>query len=145
MTASWHVFQQTPQIAVLRLMDHGTFVAQCNLAPVRAANAGEHVPEQQFQNDIRTSLGKRLKTIEKAETIPTDDHRFLYRVTAIGEANKVPITWIYYLCAAPNGLQISFVFAVETALRERLGNRDLQMLKSLRFLETPKPPPLAAP
>jgi hypothetical protein len=142
---SWHVFQQTPQIAVLRLMDHGTFVAQCNMAPVRAANAGEHVPEQQFQNDIRTSLGKRLKAIEKAESIPTDDHRFLYRVTIVGEANKVPITWIYYLCAAPNGLQVSFVFAVETALRERLGNRDLQMLKSLRFLETAKVPPLAAP
>jgi hypothetical protein len=142
---SWHVFQQSVQIAVLRLVDHGTFVAQCNLAPVRAANAGEHVTEQQFQNDIRTSLGTRLKSIEKAETIPTDDHRFLYRVTVVGEANKVPITWIYYLCAAPNGTQASFVFAVETALRERLGNRDLQMLKSLRFLETPKAPPLATP
>ena len=87
---SWHVFQQTPQIAVLRLMDHGTFVAQCNMAPVRAANAGEHVPEQQFQNDIRTSLGKRLKTIEKAETIPTDDHRFLYRVTARRRGEQGP-------------------------------------------------------
>jgi hypothetical protein len=142
---AWHVFQQSVQIAVLRLMEQGTFVAQCNLAPVRPANAGEHVPEDQFQNDIRTSLGSRLKAIEKVETIPTDDHRFLYRVTAVGEANKVPITWIYYLCAAPNGLQVSFVFAVETALRGRLGDRDLQMLKSLRFLEAPKAPSVAVP
>ena len=62
---AWHVFQQTPQIAVLRLMDQGTFVAQCNLAPVRAANAGEHVPEQQFQNDIRTSLASGSKRSKK--------------------------------------------------------------------------------
>jgi hypothetical protein len=137
----WHVFQQTEQIAVLRLMDQGTFVAQCNLAPLRQANPGEHVPEEQFQKDIRTSLDSRLTAIEKAEVIPTDDHRFLYRVTAAGASNKVPVTWIYYLCAAPNGLQVSFVFAVETALREKLGSRDLEMLKSLRFLETPKPTP----
>jgi hypothetical protein len=135
----WHVFQQSEQVAVLRLMERGEFVAQCNLAPVRAANRGEHVPENQFQNDIRTSLGTRLKKIEKAETIPTGDDRFLYRVTATGESNKTPITWIYYLCAAPSGLQTSFVFAVETSLREKLGNRDLEMLKSLRFVEQPKP------
>jgi hypothetical protein len=139
----WHVFQQSEQIAVLRLMDQGDFVAQCNLAPVRPANRGEHVPENQFQNDIRTSLGTRLKTIDKAETIPTGDDRFLYRVTATGESNKTPITWVYYLCAAPNGLQTSFVFAIETALREKLGNRDLEMLKSLRFVEPPKPPTAA--
>jgi hypothetical protein len=135
----WHVFQQSDQIAVLRLMDQGEFVAQCNLAPVRAANRGEHVPENQFQNDIRTSLGTRLKTIEKAETIPTGDDRFLYRVTATGESNKIPVTWIYYLCATSSGLQTSCVFAVETALREKLGNRDLEMLKSLRFVDQPKP------
>ena len=135
----WHVFQQSEQIAVLRLVDQGNFVAQCNLAPVRPANRGEHVTETQFQSDIRTSLGTRLKAIEKAEIVPTGDDRFLFRVTATGEANKIPITWIYYLCAAPNGLQTSFVFAVETALREKLGNRDLEMLKSLRFVEQPKP------
>jgi len=142
---TWYVFQQSVQIAVLRLIEQGTFVAQCNLAPVRPANAGQHVPEEQFQNDIRTSLGSRLKSIEKAEVIPLEDHRFLYRVTAVGEANNVPITWIYYLCAAPNGVQVSFVFAVETSLRSRLGGRDLQMLKSLRFLEAPKTPEMAAP
>ncbi len=85
------------------------------------------------------------KRSKRRRSIPTDDHRFLYRVTAIGEANKVPITWIYYLCAAPNGMQVSFVFAVETALRDRLGGRDLQMLKSLRFLEAPKAPAQAVP
>jgi hypothetical protein len=141
----WHVFQQSEQIAVLRLMDQGAFVAQCNLAPVRQANPGEHVPDDQFQKDIRTSLGTRLKAIEKAEILLTDDQRFLYRVTANGEANKIPTTWIYYLCAAPNGLQTSFVFAVETALRDKLGKRDLEMINSLRFLDQSKPPTLAVP
>lgn len=136
----WHIFQQSAQIGVLRLLEKGVFVAQCNLSPVRPAAPGEHVAEKQFEDDIRASIGPRLKSLKKGEVIPTDDGRFLYRVTAVGESNNVPVTWIYYLCAAPNGSQVSFVFAVETALLDRLGNRDRQMLNSLRFLPPPKEP-----
>ncbi|HEV8003875.1 MAG TPA: hypothetical protein VGP63_28675 [Planctomycetaceae bacterium] len=135
----WHVFQQNPQIAVLRLIEQGSLVAQCNLTSLRAAAPGEHVTVNQFQDDIRTSLGARFKSIEKAERVPTDDGRFLYRVAVAGEANKNPITWIYYLCAAPNGSQTSSVFAVDTSLLKRLGDRDLAMMKSLKFTEAPTP------
>jgi hypothetical protein len=133
----WHVFQQNPQIAVLRLVEQGTLIAQCNLTPIRAAVAGQHVSANQFQDDIRTSLGPRFRSIEKAEQVPTDDGRFLYRVAVVGEANKNPLTWIYYLCAAANGSQTSSVFAVDSSLLKRLGDRDLEMMKSLRFLDPP--------
>jgi hypothetical protein len=136
---SWRVFQQSPQVAVLRLLDKGTFVAQCNLAPVRAAAPGEHVTEKQFEDDIRDSLGARLKSIEQRETVPTDDGRFVFRVVAAGRSNDVPVTWIYYLCAAPDGEQVSFVFAVETSLRPKLEPRELAMVKSVKFLK-PRPP-----
>jgi hypothetical protein len=134
----WHVFQQNPQIAVLRLIDQGSLIAQCNLTPIRAASAGQHVPVTQFQDDIRTSLGSRLKSIDKAEQVPTDDGHFLYRVAVSGEANKTPISWIYYLCAAPNGSQTSSVFAVDSTLVKRLGDRDLEMMKSVKFTEAPR-------
>ncbi|HEV8070802.1 MAG TPA: hypothetical protein VGP76_24010 [Planctomycetaceae bacterium] len=133
----WHIFQQNPQIAVLRLIDQGSLIAQCNLTPIRAAAPGQHVSVNQFQDDIRTSLGPRFKSIEKAEQIPTEDGRFLYRVAVAGEANKSPITWIYYLCAAPNGSQTSSVFAVDSSLTKRLGDRDLEMMKSLKFTDSP--------
>jgi hypothetical protein len=133
----WHIFQQNPQIAVLRLIDQGSLIAQCNLTPIRAAAPGQHVSVNQFQDDIRTSLGPRFKSIEKSEQIPTEDGRFLYRVAVAGEANKSPITWIYYLCAAPNGSQTSSVFAVDSSLTKRLGDRDLEMMKSLKFTDSP--------
>ena len=122
---------------MLRLIEQGSLVAQCNLTPIRPAAAGEHVSPQQFQDDIRTSLGPQFKSLEKAEPIATGDGRFLFRVTVIGEANKAPITWIYYLCAAPSGLQTSCVFAIDSTLRKRLGERDLEMMKSLKFVDTP--------
>ncbi len=132
---NWHLFHQTSAVAVLRLLDEtGAFVSQCSIAPIVSAKPGEHTSEQQFQNDIRTSLGTQLKEITKAELIDSKDGRFLYRVTAVGEANKRPLTWFYYLCAAPSGRQVSLVFVVDTKYVDRLGNRDLEIVNSLQFL-----------
>jgi hypothetical protein len=129
----WHVFRQTPQSAVLRLIDKGSFVAQCNVSKVVDAEPGQHTSEQQFQEDIQKSLGDKLKEIAKAEELESDDGVFRYRVTAVGQVGEISMTWLYYLCAAPSGKQVAFVFAVETPLLERLGNRDLAIVSSLVF------------
>ena len=104
---------------------------------------GKHTPEVQFQNDIRRSLGSQLKEITNAELLKTEEKRFRYRVTAVGEANGIPMTWLYYLCAEPSGRQISLVFSVETKLLKRLANRDLGIVEGLEFL-TPDLPSTAA-
>lgn len=136
---NWHQFHQTNDVAVLRLMEHGSLLAQVNVSPIPAAAAGSHTPEEQFQTDIRQSLGKRLKSITKAEPIKprnANDRRFLFRVTADGEADGVPMTWFYHLCASPNGQQVSFVFAVETKNLEKFNNRDLSLVRLLEFVPT---------
>ena len=133
----WHQFHQTNDVAVLRLMERGSLLAQVNVSPIPAAAAGSHTSEEQFQTDIRQSLGKRLKSITKAEPLKArnaNDRRFLFRVTADGEADGVPMTWFYHLCAAPNGQQVSFVFAVETKNLEKFNNRDLSLVRLLEFI-----------
>ncbi len=135
----WHQFHQTNDVAVLRLMEHGSLLAQVNVSPIPAAAAGSHTSEEQFQTDIRQSLGKRLKSITKAEQLKprnANDRRFLFRVSADGEADGVPMTWFYHLCAAPNGQQVSFVFAVETKNLEKFNNRDLSLVRLLEFIPT---------
>lgn len=133
----WHQFHQTNDVAVLRLMEHGSLLAQVNVSPIPAAAAGSHTSEEQFQTDIRQTLGKKLKSITKAEPIKSrnaNDRRFLFRVTVDGEADGVPMTWFYHLCAAPNGQQVSFVFSVETKNLEKFNNRDLSLVRLLEFV-----------
>jgi len=137
---NWHVFHQSDQVAVLRLLDKGSLVAQCNVSPVPAMAAGQHTSEEEFQADVREALGERLKKIESAARIPTDGNQFRFRVVATGEANKIPMQWTYYLCADPSGRQAAFVFAVEAKLAGQLANRDLAIVQSLEFLaEQPVP------
>lgn len=131
----WHVFHQSDKVGVLRLIDKGQLIAQCNVSKIPDADPGQHTPVEQFLQDIHESLGDRLKSIESAEPIPTDDGRFLYRVTAAGEANGRPMHWIYYLCAGPSGRQTAFVFAVETELLKQLGAGDREIVRSLEFVD----------
>jgi hypothetical protein len=130
----WHVFHQTKDVAVLRYLRNGSLIAQCNVSPVPQAAAGSHTSEPQFQSDIQTALGNQFRKIEKAEQIPTTDGRWLYRVTATGVARNVPMHWFYYLCAAPDGRQVAFVYAVESKLVDQFGGQDIAQVRSLQFL-----------
>lgn len=129
----WHLFKQTEQVAILRLLDEGLFVAQCNLAPIAAAKPGGHTSPEVFQNDVRQALGGRLKTLGEPERIPTKDGRHVFRVVAQGEVGERKLTWIYYLCADPTGKQASLLFSLDTDLVEKLGERDRELVHSLRF------------
>ena len=131
---NWHVFHQSERVAILRLLDKGSLIAQCNITPIPSAEPGKRTSEEQFQRDISTALGDKLKKIEKAEQLTTDDDRFLYRVTTSGEVNTLPMKWIYYLCADSAGRQVALVFAVEEKLVEQLANRDLGIVNSVEFL-----------
>ncbi len=133
----WHLFHQTKDVGVFRLMDQGSLIAQCNISPVPAAAAGSHTSEDQFQADIRQTLGKKLKSITKAAQVPplnSQDRRYLFRVTVDGEADGAPMTWFYHLCASPAGQQIAFVFAVETKNLEKFADRDLSIVRLLDFV-----------
>lgn len=130
---NWHVFHRTPDVAVLRLVDIGSLTAQCNVSIVPSVAAGTHTSPETFQADIRTALAEKLKSIAEANEIETKDGHWLYRVVAVGESDGVPMYWHYYLLAGPSGQQVAFVFAFEAKLRERLADRDLEMVHSVEF------------
>ncbi|MHC4879607.1 MAG: hypothetical protein ACYTGL_24395 [Planctomycetota bacterium] len=130
---NWHLFHQTKDVAVLRLVEKGSLIAQCNVSKVPQVAAGSHTPEQTFQADIRTALAGQLQQITNAEQLETDDGRWLYRVTATGMSRNTPMTWYYYLCAAPDGRQVAFAFSLETRFVGQFANRDLGFARSLTF------------
>ncbi|MDB5387067.1 MAG: hypothetical protein JWM11_2713 [Planctomycetaceae bacterium] len=138
----WHLFHQSSTVSVLRLMEKGTLVAQCNVSQIGAAPAGKHIAEKQFQQDVRTAIGPEFHQIEKAEVIPTQDKRYVLRVVSSGEAmqktskgvQKIPVIWIYYLVANPDGRQIVLIFTIEASLMERLKDRDVNLALGVDFL-----------
>ncbi|HET6426622.1 MAG TPA: hypothetical protein VFG20_23220, partial [Planctomycetaceae bacterium] len=136
----WHLFKQTEQTSILRLLDDGLFIAQLNMSPIPSAKAGEHTTPEVFIADIRQSLGDRLRAISKSEVVPSKDRRYIYKVVAEGANGERQLTWIYYLIADPSGKQASMLISLDRELVEKLGQRDLELAQSLRF----GPPPVTA-
>lgn len=136
----WHLFKQTEQTSILRLLDDGLFIAQVNMSPIPSAKAGEHTTPEVFLADIRQSLGERLKAISESKVVPTNDRRYIYKVVAEGTVGERPLTWIYYLIADPSGKQASMLVSLDRNLVEKLGPRDGELVQSLRF----GPPPVTA-
>lgn len=130
---NWHVFQSLPQTAVLRLINEGNLICQCNIARLTAARPGQHVSEDQFVSDIKTSLGAQFKELTEAGQIESNSGRYLFRAVAKGGSETVEMNWVYYLCADPNGKQMSFVFSVEPENMEAIAGRDLLLVESVRF------------
>ena len=130
----WHVFHQTENVSVLRLLVQGNLIAQCNLSPVPTLSPGQHTPSARFEADIATALGKQMTKIAEQQIIPSKGPNYIYRVLAQGKVGEVPMNWIYYLVAGPDGRQNALVFAVEQSLAEKLANRDLEIVHSIEFL-----------
>jgi len=130
---NWHLFHQTPELCILRLVESGGLVAQLNVSKVIDSAPGEFTPEEQFQDDIREALGERLTKIEKAELVKRKDALRIYRVVASGAVGEQKMKWFYYLSTAPSGKQTAFVFSVGAAQLEKLTNRDLGIASSISF------------
>ncbi len=135
---AWRLFHQTGQLLILRLLDRGGLIAQCNIAPGPKVAPGERTPEQVFQEDIRRSLGDQLTEIVSAEEVKGGDLE-IYRVTATGKVRDSERVWRYYLVTAPDGRQAAFVVTVEPGDLRRLADRDVELVTSLKFLASAEP------
>lgn len=133
----WHLWKIQDKAAIFRLIDEGNFVAQCDLAPITPAKPGEHLPEADFQRDIRQAMGERLRSMSAGEVIPTTDRRYILRIVTSGVDGERQLTWIFYLITDPSGRQATLSVTVDTGLVETLANRDREFLTSLRFGPAP--------
>lgn len=140
---SWHLFHKTSTVAVFRLLEKGSLITQCNMRRLEPAEAGKHLTEDQFQADIERTLGKNFKQFIQSEKIQSREGLHVLRVVATGGAERrtdkneiesIPMQWIYYLVAHPDGRQMAFVFTVEPDRLEILKSRDMSLISSLEFL-----------
>ncbi len=145
----WHLFHQTSEVAMLRLLDLGGLIAQCNIKKLPDASPGEHVSQATFQDDIVRTLGKNFEQIVASEKLALKEGLFVIRVVAVGtverrnaknEPEPGPMQWIYYLVAHADGRQVSFVFSVDPKQVDALNNRDLAIVGGLEFLPPPAKP-----
>ncbi|MFV0445801.1 MAG: hypothetical protein ACK5Q5_19665 [Planctomycetaceae bacterium] len=147
----WHMFravlEMPPKVAILRLIDQGSLVCQCNISPIPDAPAGQHTPLAEYQRDIQMVLGDSFRNFKSTDEVALPDGGTRMTVIAVGEVQRtgkdkegkstaiaIPMEWRYSIITEHSGRQMSFVFAVEQALLEQFADRDRELLMGLEYL-----------
>ena len=131
----WYIHHQRPKIdvAVLRMVDRGTLTGQCNVSSLPQRKREDLVSLEDYQKDVRKALGKSFGEFVEAKQSINDANCRVYRVVVEGTDAEIPMRWVYYLIADPQGRQVAMTFAVERKLVEQFAEADKAMVQSLRF------------
>jgi len=131
---NWHTFWEDPRLTVLKRLDGGQVVAQCNLMLGPVAGKGRHQDPGQFRDDIRRALKQRFVQYLGAGEVEGDPAgSFRYKVGVQGREGNLGVVWYYYLIASPDGDQLLATFTLAQDHVKSFGDQDLEVIGSLRW------------
>ncbi len=133
----WQVMVDRTDVSVLRLVDRGDLLAQCNISSLPALEPGETFSLVDFQQDIQRALANHFGEFLTASESRTEDGVHVMRVAATGKEAEtaLSIDRVYYHLTDPQGRRASCVFTYETDLADRFAAGDQAAISSFRFSE----------
>lgn len=142
----WQVLIERDDVSILRLVDRGDLIAQCNISPLPPLESGETFSIVDFQQDIQRALSERFGEFVTASESKTDTGLHVMRVVTTGMVDQLSIDWVYYHLTDDQGRRVSCVCTSESSLAERLGAADQELISSFHFLaraDQPSEPEMA--
>lgn len=133
----WRVMSEKYDSAVLRLIDRGELVSQCNIAKLKNFAKGETLTLEAFQEDVTKALEKQKGQITEASQNTTEDGILVQKLLVTGTAAELPIQWTYYHLSDSAGRRASLVFTIDAKLVERYGHIDQELISAFRFFDPP--------
>jgi hypothetical protein len=126
-------------LTVLRLVDRGDLIAQCNITPLAPLAKVQQLSMEGFQEDVKRVLGKNFEEmIEATEEVSESGLRAL-RVVVTGKVGELSIQWTYYHLSNDAGRRASLVFTLESSLLSRFAHIDRELIANFRFIEGKQP------
>jgi len=135
----WSVMLERPDLTVLRFVDQGDLIAQCNITNPPALPKGEQLSMEGFQEDVKRVLGKNFEEMVEATEEVGDNALRVLRVVVAGKAGELSIQWTYYHLSDEHGRRVSFVFTIESNLLEKFAQVDRELIGNFRFIELKQP------
>ncbi len=131
---SWYMLTDAPGIATMRQIEDEQVISQCDFrTPPRLADGKMHSPED-FQNEIVQKLGEQLTSLGDIEVEDGPSGLQVLRVTADGEAQGIPIRWVFLHLGDRAVRRLIATFTMEAGLSDQFSDSDRQIASSLRFL-----------
>ncbi len=132
---AWYVTAEMRDLLSLRRLQAGSLVAHCNVTTLPARSEGRETSLEQFERDVRESLGDHLDEVAAATKWTTEAGHDCLGIIANGKIKDVPVQWRYYLIASAGMTRVSLAVTVERSQVEQFENADRQIVDSLELIE----------
>ena len=131
----WHLTRDDSDLLVMRLIERGDLVAQCNVSP-SSIDDKKPLELTEFQNDVQQALGKLFGKFNRAtESTTSSGNRVLLSI-AEGAAAELPIQWRYYFIHDKSGHALTCIFTMETPLVDQFRDQDQPIISSVEFSDS---------
>ena len=131
----WRVIASEDEAAVLRYVEDGQMIAQCNIVQMARRPADSPLELSSFQAEVRKIISDAEARIVDSDRFSTDNGNEVLKVAVEGIESRIPFSWIYYHIAANDGRRVTLVFTLEKEAEEVLDNQDRILVKSVLFKE----------
>ncbi|MCI0361937.1 MAG: hypothetical protein L0211_25930 [Planctomycetaceae bacterium] len=139
----WNVMVDRHEVTILRLVDRGDLIAQCNISRLPQLAKGEQLTLEAFQEDVKKTLGNNFGQIAEASQEASGGGLRTLRVSVSGTTADIPIQWTYYHLSDDAGNRAALVFTIEGELVERFAQIDRELIAAFRFEAGKAPTPAA--
>jgi len=129
----WQTVSQSAEHVVWRLMERGDFVAQVTITPWTRAEKGKHLSAEEFTKAMAETPGWEQDEEVQSGEVASNDGRWIYRISALGELDGTKVMQNFYLVAGPGGEQVVLGFTMAPKDAKRLGTRDLSLAVNVDF------------
>jgi hypothetical protein len=129
----WHITGQTDTHLVMRLLDQGEYQAQATISVWRKVPPGGQTPAEDFKRAIANAPGWTATKVLADGEVPAGPGRRLYRLTAEGKIDELPVVQTFYLLSGPQGDQVAVTVTVRPDKLKLLGRRDLDLVRAIDF------------
>ncbi|MBP88094.1 MAG: hypothetical protein CMJ64_15455 [Planctomycetaceae bacterium] len=131
----WQVMVDRADVTILRFVEQGDLIAQCNVSSLPDSMRGERVSLEAFRADIEKALGKNFGQFVEASQQTNDQGLRVLRVVVSGVASELPIQWIYYHISTDDVRQAALVFTMDGKVVEKFAGADEALVNSFEFAQ----------
>ena len=135
---AWYVTAEMRDLLSLRRLQEGSLIAHCNVTTLPARSEGRGTSLEQFERDVRKSLGNYLVEVAAATQWKTGSGHNCLGIIANGKIKDVPVQWRYYLIASAGMPRVSLAVTVEHSQVEQFDSADRQIVDSLELIDINK-------
>ena len=130
----WRVIASQKDAAVLRYIDDGQLIAQCNIVELPRRPADNPLSLDDFKQEIsRITSSSEGAEISDTGSLQTANGLKSIYVNVDGFEQGIPFKWLYYHVAANDGRRVTFVFTLEKETEDYFGSADRQLINGFQF------------